>query len=151
MQIAQACRFCSENRCDAVRVDMCGCSQTGGNPNQAIYGLSDGACGYGQISKDSWPFWQVGALGFGNAISAGNLPQKWGCGACVEVTCQGPVRPYCAPLLCDGLMRSISLSMESRHKEESRPAGLGNVISSCKGCSLLRSAAQLWLPGLHDG
>ncbi len=66
--------------------------QTGGNPNQAIYGLADGACGYGNISRTSWPFWQVAALGFTNPISASNLPQKWGCGACLEVTCEGPVR-----------------------------------------------------------
>ena len=63
--------------------------QSGGNPNQAIYGLSDGACGFGEIPRTSWPFWQVAALGFSNPISQGNLPQKWGCGACLEVTCEG--------------------------------------------------------------
>ena len=69
--------------------------QTGGNPNQAIYGLSDGACGFGEIPRTSWPFWQVAALGFTNPISGSNMPQKWGCGACLEVTCEGPVRLSC--------------------------------------------------------
>lgn len=85
--------------------------QTGGNPNQAIYGLSDGACGFGEIPRTSWPFWQVAALGFGNPISASNLPQKWGCGACVEVTCEGPVRPSCLCALSI-LMSLLALTAE---------------------------------------
>ena len=76
-------------------------AQTGGNPNTPIYGLSDGACGYGEINRTGWPFWQVGALGFGSPISASNLPQKWGCGACVEITCEGPVSAVSAAAGCD--------------------------------------------------
>ncbi|EIE24495.1 hypothetical protein COCSUDRAFT_46828 [Coccomyxa subellipsoidea C-169] len=59
------------------------------DPNTPIYGLIDGACGYGAIPRTSWPYWQVAALGFSNSVSASGSPQKWGCGACIQVTCTG--------------------------------------------------------------
>ena len=67
-------------------------SQTGGNPNVPIYGLVDGACGYGALDRSEWPYWRVAALGFSNPVSQSSTPQKDGCGACIEVTCQGSVR-----------------------------------------------------------
>ncbi|CAL8467491.1 g7029 [Coccomyxa elongata] len=63
--------------------------QDGSNPNTPIYGLISGACGYGAIPQDSWPYWQVAALGFTNPVSYSGVPQKWGCGACIQVTCTG--------------------------------------------------------------
>ncbi|KAK9909331.1 hypothetical protein WJX75_000656 [Coccomyxa subellipsoidea] len=59
------------------------------DPNTPIYGLIDGACGYGAIPRTSWPYWQVAALGFSNSVSVSGSPQKWGCGACIQVTCTG--------------------------------------------------------------
>lgn len=75
--------------------------QDGINPNTPIYGLISGACGYGAIPQDSWPYWQVAALGFTNPVSYSGVPQKWGCGACIQVTCTGAVsvhaRLWCRP------------------------------------------------------
>ena len=111
--------------------------QTGGNPNTPIYGLSDGACGYGDIPRTSWPFWQVGALGFGNSISASNLPQKWGCGACVEVTCEGPVRAS-APV---NSIRSLAAKGNAKGNVKDNPPGA--LVSYL--CELAKMACRLQL------
>ena len=73
--------------------------QDGGNPEVPVYGLIDGACGYGALSRTEWPYWRVAALSFSNPVSLSGTPQKYGCGACIEVTCQGSVRllPGCCP------------------------------------------------------
>ena len=66
--------------------------QDGQDPNTPMYGLVNGACGYGAIPKNAWPNWQVAGLGFGNPISQANVPQQWGCGACIQAVCTGKVR-----------------------------------------------------------
>lgn len=66
--------------------------QEGGDPNKAIYGLSDGACGYGEFARDEWPNWQVAAISASNPIAQNGQPQKLGCGACIEVVCNSTVR-----------------------------------------------------------
>lgn len=62
--------------------------QEGGDPQQPIYGLLNGACGYGAFSQADWPYWHVAALSTSNPVAISGLPQKNGCGACIEVTCQ---------------------------------------------------------------
>ena len=66
--------------------------QEGGNPAVPVYGLVDGACGYGAFDQNVWPYWHVAALSFSNPVSAAGQPQQYGCGACIEVSCQGSVR-----------------------------------------------------------
>ena len=73
--------------------------QDGGDPNVPVYGLIDGACGYGALARAEWPYWHVAALSFSNPVSILSTPQKYGCGACIEVTCQGMVRLLTVALL----------------------------------------------------
>ncbi|BDA42870.1 probable Expansin-B1 at N-terminal half [Coccomyxa sp. Obi] len=73
--------------------------QDGSSPNTPTYGLISGACGYGAIPQDSWPYWQVAALGFNNPVSYSGVPQKWGCGACIQVTCTGSGCATTAPFV----------------------------------------------------
>ncbi len=67
-------------------------SQDGGDPNKPVFGLLDGACGYGEFSKTEWPNWQVAAISQSNPIAQRGQPQKRGCGACIEVACNSTVR-----------------------------------------------------------
>ncbi|EIE27800.1 hypothetical protein COCSUDRAFT_46000 [Coccomyxa subellipsoidea C-169] len=64
-----------------------GGKRDGGDPNKPVYGLLDGACGYGEFSKTEWPNWQVAAISQSNPIATRGQPQKRGCGACIEVAC----------------------------------------------------------------
>ena len=59
--------------------------------------LAQGSCGYGILSKNSYPFWSVAALSLSNQFSVAG-PAK-ACGQCFEIKCvdiggQFAVRPF---------------------------------------------------------
>ena len=63
--------------------------QDGLTPTTPSGGLLNGACGYGQLSQNQWPFWNVVSLGPNNPVAyKGN---KKGCGYCIQATCTGSV------------------------------------------------------------
>ena len=51
-----------------------------------------GACGYGTISKDSYPYWSVAALSLTNSFSVAG-PAK-ACGECFEIKCMDIGGPF---------------------------------------------------------
>ena len=62
--------------------------------------MLQGACGYGAISKDSYPYWSVAALSLTNQFSVAG-PAK-ACGECFEIKCVDIGGPFavsaCLPL-----------------------------------------------------
>ena len=68
---------------------------SGVNPRKPLlmqrHGLQ-GACGYGTISKDSYPFWSVAALSLTNSFSVAG-PAK-ACGECFEIKCVDVGGPF---------------------------------------------------------
>eukprot|EP00887_Chlorella_sp_A99_P003760 scaffold7.g3760.t1 len=62
-----------------------GGAQDGMDPNSLSFGTKDGACGYGTIPKDAYPYFAVAALSKDNQFyKAGPLN---GCGECFEIQC----------------------------------------------------------------
>jgi Lytic transglycolase/Expansin C-terminal domain len=57
----------------------------GMDPYSPSYGTSEGACGYGAISKDNWPYFSTAALSPSNEFFKSGPLQ--GCGQCYEITC----------------------------------------------------------------
>ena len=57
----------------------------GMSPHNPSYGTKEGSCGYGNMSKDVYPFWQVGAFATSNKFF-NSLPGK-ACGTCWEIQC----------------------------------------------------------------
>ena len=57
------------------------------NPRQSnpSYGTKEGSCGYGSLSKDQYPFWQVGAFATSNKFFK-SIPGS-ACGTCWEIQC----------------------------------------------------------------
>ena len=55
---------------------------TQSNPS---YGTKEGSCGYGALSKDQYPFWQVGAFATSNKYFK-SIPGS-ACGTCWEIQC----------------------------------------------------------------
>jgi len=51
-----------------------------------------GACGFGQLSLSDWPGRSIASLGPQNPIKLRSSIS--GCGACVEIKCDGAVRPH---------------------------------------------------------
>ena len=79
---------------------------------QVTGAMLQGACGYGAISKDSYPFWSVAALSLTNQFSVAG-PAK-ACGECFEIKCVDiggpfavsaclhlpPAKPHAFTLIC---------------------------------------------------
>lgn len=57
-------------------------SEPQSNPS---YGTKEGSCGYGNLSKDQYPFWQVGAFATSNKYFK-SIPGS-ACGTCWEIQC----------------------------------------------------------------
>lgn len=55
-----------------------------------------GACGYGKIAKDSYPYWSVAALSLSNSFSVAG-PAK-ACGECFEIKCVDIGGPFAVRL-----------------------------------------------------
>ena len=55
------------------------------HPDNPSYGTKEGSCGYGNLSKDVYPFWQVAAFATSNKFF-NSLPGK-ACGTCWEIQC----------------------------------------------------------------
>ena len=55
------------------------------DPHSHSYGTKDGSCGYFNLNKDEYPFWQVGAFSTSNKFF-NSLPGK-ACGTCWEIQC----------------------------------------------------------------
>ena len=51
-----------------------------------------GACGYGVLKKESYPFWSVAALSLSNSFSVAG-PAK-ACGECFEIKCMDVGGPF---------------------------------------------------------
>lgn len=51
--------------------------------NNTSYGTKEGSCGYGNLSKDQYPFWQVGAFATSNRYFK-SIPGS-ACGTCWEI------------------------------------------------------------------
>ena len=54
-------------------------------------GLISGACGYGMLNGNEWPFSRVVALGLNNSLTTAIGSNKLGCGQCIQATCSGSV------------------------------------------------------------
>lgn len=70
---------------NAGQASFYGGQPDGMNPNNPSFGTLEGSCGYGLLSKNTWPFWSVGALATGNSFFKSD-PMS-GCGECFEVQC----------------------------------------------------------------
>jgi hypothetical protein len=57
----------------------------GMDPHSHSYGTKEGSCGYFNLSKDVYPFWQVAAFATSNKYF-NSLPGK-ACGTCWEIEC----------------------------------------------------------------
>jgi hypothetical protein len=74
----------------------------GMDPHSPSYGTSIGSCGYFNLSKDVYPFWQVAAFATSNKYF-NSLPGK-ACGTCWEIECvegkqfAGRCRPGAGPV-----------------------------------------------------
>ena len=62
-----------------------GGAQEGMNPSSESYGTKEGSCGYGRLSKDAYPFWQVAAFSTSNKFFK-SIPGS-ACGTCWEIQC----------------------------------------------------------------
>ncbi|KAH7619768.1 putative expansin-A17 [Nannochloris sp. 'desiccata'] len=60
----------------------------GMDPSSPSYGTSEGACGYGSIPKDAFPYFSTMAFGLNNQFFK-SLPLD-SCGTCYQVQCQDP-------------------------------------------------------------
>lgn len=65
-----------------------------------------GACGYGTISKDSYPYWSVAALSLTNSFSVAG-PAK-ACGECFEIKCVDIGGPFAVSTLALQRCRSVT-------------------------------------------
>ena len=57
----------------------------GMSPNDPSYGTKEGACGYGVVPKEAWPYFSTMAFGPGN-VFRNELPAE-ACGACFQIEC----------------------------------------------------------------
>ena len=72
------------------------------DPTKASFGLVDGACGYGPLSKDGngsiWPFWNTASIS--SEFKGAANGNKGGCGMCLQVTCaDAKCKPGAAPVV----------------------------------------------------
>lgn len=70
------------------------------DPDEASYGLVEGACGYGLLDRSQWPYWRAVGLGASNPIASEGSPLD-GCGTCIRIECTGTVSRSCIiELIC---------------------------------------------------
>ncbi|KAI7842109.1 hypothetical protein COHA_004303 [Chlorella ohadii] len=62
-----------------------GGAQDGMNPSSASFGTKDGACGFGSIPKDKYPYFSTAALAPSNQFYKSD--ELHGCGQCFQVQC----------------------------------------------------------------
>ncbi|CAL5220563.1 g2600 [Coccomyxa viridis] len=86
-----------------------GGAQDGMNPYDPSFGTKDGACGYGTISKDSYPYWSVAALSLSNSFSVAG-PAK-ACGECFEIKCVDIGGPFAGRCSKDSNQRSVTVTI----------------------------------------
>lgn len=100
---------------------------------QASGAMLQGACGYGEISKDSYPYWSVAALSLTNQFSVAG-PAK-ACGECFEIKCVdigGPfaVSAYTAIAACEApCLHSLFWQQQASPKEAA--AAESSVLAGC--------------------
>lgn len=74
--------------------------------NNPSYGTKEGSCGYGNLSKDQYPFWQVGAFATSNRYFK-SIPGS-ACGTCWEIQCvEGKEFSRCR----DGGSKSVTVTI----------------------------------------
>eukprot|EP00884_Botryococcus_braunii_P014492 jgi/Botrbrau1/23043/Bobra.136_1s0032.1 len=69
------------------------------DPQQPSFGVLEGACGYGEMKKDSWPYWQAVSLSFSSPILLDRSLPRWACGVCLTITCYDKACPAGTPPL----------------------------------------------------
>lgn len=60
------------------------------DPLTPSFGVLNGACGYGELNRSTWPFWRAVGLGPDNVLSSRAGTQS-GCGLCLKITCSADV------------------------------------------------------------
>lgn len=86
-----------------------GGAQDGMNPYDPSFGTKDGACGYGVLKKESYPFWSVAALSLSNSFSVAG-PAK-ACGECFEIKCMDVGGPFAGRCSKDKNQRSVTVTV----------------------------------------
>ena len=61
-------------------------------PDQPSYGVKEGACGYGLLSKTAWPYWNAVALRADSPLLTTATRGSHGCGMCLQITCVDKTR-----------------------------------------------------------
>ncbi|CAL8464429.1 g3964 [Coccomyxa elongata] len=86
-----------------------GGAQDGMNPYDPSFGTKEGACGYGLLDKNKYPFWSVAAFSLSNSFSMAG-PAK-ACGQCYEIKCVDIGGPFAGRCSKDSNQRSVVVTI----------------------------------------
>lgn len=62
------------------------------DPQKPSFGVLEGACGYGELQKEAWPYWQAVSLSLSSPIMSQSALPRWACGVCLSITCHDKAR-----------------------------------------------------------